>query len=68
MSNFGMQLPGGQMRRGPVMNIYTGLLACAVVALAAACVAMYMQGSRIGPNGSAFEIQDPKNVQLPANP
>ena len=32
MNQFGMQLPGGQMQRGPVMNVYTGLLLLAVIA------------------------------------
>jgi hypothetical protein len=64
MSQFGMQLPGGQVRRGAGMNVYTGLLFCAVVALAAACAMMYMQGSKLGPDGNAFGVQDPKDIKL----
>lgn len=57
MSQFGMQLPGGQVRRGSQMNVYTGVLLCAVVALAAACVALWMQGGKIGPDGDALGVQ-----------
>ncbi len=63
MSQFGMQLPGGAVRRGPMMNVYTGLLLCAVAALAVACVVMYMQGSKLGPGGDAFSIQKAGDVQ-----
>lgn len=57
MSQFGMQLPGGQMRRGPQMNIYTGLLAFAVLALAAAAIFLFIAGGRIGKDGSPFGLQ-----------
>lgn len=54
MSQFGMNMPGGQMRRGASMNVYTGLLFLAVVALAAACVFMYGAAGRIGAGGDPF--------------
>lgn len=65
MSQLGMQLPGGAVRRGPMMNVYTGLLLCAVVALAAACLVVYMQGAKLGPEGNAFGIQKAGDVKLP---
>ncbi|MGH7133340.1 MAG: hypothetical protein ACREJO_15510 [Phycisphaerales bacterium] len=57
MSQYGMQMPGGQMRRGASLNIYTGILFLAVVALGAACIFMYFAASKIGKDGSAFGIQ-----------
>lgn len=54
MSQFGMQMPAGQTQRGASMNVYTGLLFVAVVALLAASVFVYMQGSMIGPDGNAL--------------
>jgi hypothetical protein len=56
MSQYGMQMPAGQMQRGATMNIYTGLLFAAVLALLSACVYMYMQGKVIGPNGEALAV------------
>ncbi len=57
MSQFGMQMPGGQLQRGPVMNIYTGLLALAVVGLVDACGYMYVQGSKVSPTGQPWDLQ-----------
>ncbi|MBA4120841.1 MAG: hypothetical protein C0513_09155 [Isosphaera sp.] len=57
MGQIGLNLPGGQIRRGAQMNLYTGLLLVAVVALAAACVMVYVQGSKLGKDGSAIGIQ-----------
>lgn len=54
MSQFGMQMPGGNLQRGPTMNVYTGLLGLAVLALLAACVFVALQGQKIGPDGSPF--------------
>jgi hypothetical protein len=54
MSQFGMQMPAGQLQRGATMNVYTGLLFVAVVALLAASVFVFMQGQMIGPDGNAF--------------
>jgi hypothetical protein len=56
MSQYGMQMPAGQAQRGPTMNIYTGLLFAAVVALLAASVFVYTQGKLIGPGGDPFSI------------
>lgn len=57
MNQFGMQLPGGQMQRGPMMNVYTGLLLLAVLALAAASVMVYMNAGKVGKDGKPFDLQ-----------
>jgi hypothetical protein len=57
--NLGMQMPGG-MKRGPALNVYTGLLFLAVVALATACVFMYVGAAKLGPNGDPLGIQGSK--------
>lgn len=59
MSQFGMQMPGGQLRRGPTMNVYTGMLFLAAVSLAAACIFMYVAAAKVGKDGNAFGIQTP---------
>lgn len=56
MSQFGMQMPGGQLNRGPVMNVYTGLLAAAAVALIAACAVVYLNAASASPNGNPFTM------------
>lgn len=65
MSQFGMQMPGGRMKRSASMNVYTGLLFCAVVALAVACGFMWVSAGKVGVNGSPFELQQPGNIKLP---
>jgi len=64
MSQFGMQMPGGRLRRGASPDIYTGLMGLAVMALIAACVMVYIQGSKVGPDGSAVGLQDPERIAL----
>lgn len=54
MSQFGMQMPGGQLQRGPTLNVYTGLLAIAALAMVAAAAFVAIEGGKIGPNGSPF--------------
>ncbi|HMN39598.1 MAG TPA: hypothetical protein PKE29_02055 [Phycisphaerales bacterium] len=56
MSQYGMQMPAGQMQRGASMNVYTGLLFAAVVALLAATIFVFMQGQIIGPEGNALAV------------
>jgi hypothetical protein len=58
MSQMGLNLPGGARRRGPEMDVYTGLLAFAVVALAVASVFVFLQGSKLGKDGSALAVQE----------
>ncbi len=61
MSQFGMQMPAGQMQRGASMNVYTGLLFAAVVALLAASVFVFLQGQIIGPDGNALAVHPQKS-------
>ncbi len=58
MSQFGMQMPGGRARAAPSMNVYTGLLFLAVVALGAASGMMYLAGAKVGPDGNAFGVHE----------
>lgn len=58
MGQMGMNLPGGMRKRSASMDMYTGLLFVAVVALAAACVVVYVNGSKIGKDGNAFGMQE----------
>jgi hypothetical protein len=64
MSQFGMQLPGGQMQRGPVMNVYTGLLLLAVLALAAASVLVFLNAGKVGKEGKPFDLQQKDQIRL----
>ena len=56
MSQFGMTMPGAQVQRAASMNIYTGLLALAALGLLGACVFVYMQGSKIAPDGQPIQV------------
>lgn len=64
MSQFGMQMPGGRLRRTASMNIYTGLLFCAVLALAVGCGFMWTAASKLGVNHSPFGLQDARSIKL----
>lgn len=66
MSQFGMQMPGGRVRRGASMNIYTGLLFVAVVALAVACGFLYTAAGKVSPDGGPFTLQKPGSIRLVA--
>ena len=66
MSQFGMQMPGGRMKRTASMNIYTGLLFCAVLALAVACGFMWVSAKKVGVNGNPFEIQKAGQIKVAA--
>ncbi|MBX3387355.1 MAG: hypothetical protein KF768_12360 [Phycisphaeraceae bacterium] len=57
MNQYGMSMPGGQMQRTASMNVYTGLLALSVLALVAAVGYLYVQGSKIAPDGQPYKIQ-----------
>jgi len=65
MSQFGMQLPGGLAGRRSSMNVYTALLFLAVVALAAACVFVYMNAKSVGKDGDPFGKQALTDIKLP---
>lgn len=58
MTQFGMNMPGGQLQRSATMNVYTGLLFLAVLALIAACVFVALQSRKIAPNGQPFSVQE----------
>lgn len=64
MSQFGMQMPGGRVRRGSSPDVYTGLMALAVAALLAACIVVFLQGAKVGVDGSAIGLQEPNSIRL----
>jgi hypothetical protein len=64
MSQFGMQMPGGQMQRGPSLNVYTGLLALAALALIAASAYVYVQAAKVGKDGSPFGLQQVNDIKF----
>lgn len=47
-------MPGSQRGRRPSLNVYTGLMAVAVVALLAGVAVTWMNGMKIGPGGDAM--------------
>jgi hypothetical protein len=65
MSQFGMQLPGGRVKRGASPDVFTALAGLAVVFLAAACIVVFTAGSKVGKDGSAFSLQDKDKIVLP---
>lgn len=64
MSQFGMQMPGGQMQRGPTMSVYTGLLALAAIALIAASGYVWMQASKVSKDGSPWSLQEAGKIDF----
>jgi hypothetical protein len=60
MSQYGMQMPGGRTRRTASMDVYTGLLFCAVLGLAVAAGFMWKAASAVGAQGSPFQLQPEK--------
>ncbi len=64
MSQFGMHLPGGQAQRGSSMSVYTGLLFLAVIALAAACVFVYLNGKSVGKDGDPLGKQVKNQIKF----
>jgi len=65
MSQFGMQMPGGRQSRSAVPDVYTALMFLAVVALAAACAILWIQASKVGKDGSPFQLQEEGRISLP---
>ncbi|MFN0010620.1 MAG: hypothetical protein ACKVS8_03140 [Phycisphaerales bacterium] len=63
MSQLGMQMPGGS-RRASTLNVYTGLLFLAVVALATASVMVYVGAAKVGRAGDPFAMQDAKRIEI----
>jgi hypothetical protein len=66
MAQFGMQMPASK-KKASGLNVYTFLSMVACVALAAACAVMFMYGSKVGPNGKAWELQQVGKISLPAS-
>ena len=65
MAQMGMQMQGGGMRkRGPELNVYTGLAFVAFACLAAACVMVFLAAQKVGKNGSPLEIQEKGKIVL----
>ncbi|HYE93559.1 MAG TPA: hypothetical protein VEA38_21190 [Terriglobales bacterium] len=68
MSQFGMSMPGGAMQRRPAMNVYTGLLFVAAMALLAAVAFVWVQASKVGAGEGfmrPFGLQQPASIKLP---
>lgn len=65
MSQFGMQMPGGR-KRSSSPDVYTGLAVIATVFLAAAVFVMFTAASKVGVNGSPYELQKYPDIKLPA--
>lgn len=66
MSQFGMQMPTTRGKRGASMDAITALVGFAVVCLAAACVVMFLAGSKVGKDGSVFGLQEPGAIKIKA--
>jgi hypothetical protein len=64
MTQFGMQMPGGQQARRAQPDVYTGLMLVAFVALSAATAFVYLAGTRVGPDGNALALQQQNSVSL----
>lgn len=62
MSQFGMQMPGGRVRRSSAPDVFAGLAALAVIAMAVACFVMFQAASKVSPDGSPFSLQDSKKI------
>lgn len=66
MSQFGMQMPGGRVRARPGLDVYAGLLFLATVLLILAFVVVWIQGSKIAPDGDPLKIHEEGRVSLPS--
>ena len=66
MSQFGMQVPGGRIKRGASADVYTGLAAVAVLFLLAAVVVMFTAAKKVGKGDNPIGLQEPGKIQLPA--
>lgn len=64
MSQFGMNMPTGRVKRGPSLDAITALVGLAVLCLAAACLVVFVAGSKVGPDGSAFGLQKAGEIKL----
>jgi len=64
MGQFGMQLPGGRLKRGASPDVYTALAALAVAFLLAAIGVMFVAGGKVGKDGQAWGLQEEGKVVL----
>jgi hypothetical protein len=64
MTQFGMQMPGGQHVRRAQPDVYTGLMLVAFLALTAATVFVYLAGTKVGPDGKATALQQSNSLKL----
>lgn len=67
MSQFGMSMPGGRRAKGGGVDIYTGLMCLAVIALGCATGLMYLAATKVSPEkGNPFAMHsDTGTVTLP---
>ena len=64
MSQFGMQVPGGRIKRGATADVYTAMAAVMIVFLLAAVVVMFQAASKVG-KVTPIGLQDPAKIELP---
>jgi hypothetical protein len=64
MSQLGMSMPGGRRQRKSGLDIYTGLLCLAVLALGTATGLMYLAATKVGPDGNAFAEQESGRLRV----
>ena len=64
MTQFGMQMPGGQSARRSQPDVYTGLMLVSFVVLAVATAVVFFAGQRVGPDGNALALQEENRVKL----
>jgi hypothetical protein len=57
MSQFGMQMPTGRVKRGASLDAITALVGLAVVCLVAACIVVGLAAAKVGKDGSVFGLQ-----------
>ncbi|MEM8758126.1 MAG: hypothetical protein AAGF47_10140 [Planctomycetota bacterium] len=66
MSQFGMNMPGGRRAKRGGLDVYSGLLCFAVLALGAATALMYIAATKVSPeSGNPIALQETGRVQLP---
>ena len=64
MSQFGMQMPGGQKARKASPDVYTVLMFVACAALAGATAMVALNGILVGKDGSPIALQEEGRVEL----
>ena len=66
MSRYGMQMPGGQIQRGKEVDVFTGLLFLAAVALLGAVGFVGYQAGKVGNADAPFPpigLHDQQSVE-----